>query len=203
MFVYTPYQPRQSLYKDLYIPLTSSFSSTSPRQNLQPLAMTHPDYNPFKTSGTLPAITYPFPHKPTSQARPQNEPSPRKKKKKDKEPLYLPLDPTIGASSRTPNKNMLAVDPNPPNPISSFLKNLSLENPRDPFMLPVINAIDLDLFELGLEEVIMHQAENQPIVEEDNVLHPPPHPPPPPPIFPPPPFVPNNQTRLTHSLSID
>jgi len=39
--------------------------------------------------------------------------------------------------------NMLAVDPNPPNPISSFLKNLTLENPRDPFMLPVIDATDL------------------------------------------------------------
>ena len=80
MFVYTSYQPRQSLYKDLYIPLTSPFSSNSPGQNLQPLAITYPDYNHFKTSGTLPAITYPFPPKPDSQARPQNEPSPRKKR---------------------------------------------------------------------------------------------------------------------------
>ena len=162
--------------------------------------MTHSNYNPFKPSKIFPTITYPAPLKLEPRARSQNESSPTKK---DKKPLYQPPIPTIGASSRTLNKNMLAVDPNPPNPISSFLKNLSLENPRDTFMLPVINAIDLDLFELGLEEVIMHQAGNQPIVEEDNVLHPPPHPPPPPPIFPPPPFVPNNQTRLTHSLSID
>ena len=55
MFVYTPYQPQQSLYKDLSIPLTSPFSSTSPGQNLQPLAMTYPNYNPFKTSGIFPA----------------------------------------------------------------------------------------------------------------------------------------------------
>ena len=40
MHVHTPYQPRQSLYKDLSIPLTFPFSPTSPYQNLQPLAMT-------------------------------------------------------------------------------------------------------------------------------------------------------------------
>ena len=45
MLVYTPYQPRQSLYKYLPIPLTSPFSSVSPGQNLQLLAMTHPNYN--------------------------------------------------------------------------------------------------------------------------------------------------------------
>ena len=31
MSIYTPYQPRQSLYKDLSIPLTSPFLLTSPR----------------------------------------------------------------------------------------------------------------------------------------------------------------------------
>ena len=51
--------------------------------------------------------------------------------------------------------NMLVVVPDLPNPISSFLKNLTLENPRDPFVLPVIDAIDLDLSDLGLEEVSM------------------------------------------------
>ena len=40
MHGHMPYQPRQSLYKDLFIPLTSPFSPTSPYQNLQPLAMT-------------------------------------------------------------------------------------------------------------------------------------------------------------------
>ena len=38
MYVQMPYQPRQLLYKDLAIPLTSPFSPTS--QNLQPLVMT-------------------------------------------------------------------------------------------------------------------------------------------------------------------
>ena len=95
MLVYTPYQLRQSLHKDLSIPLTFPFSSTFPRQNLQPLAMTHPDYNPFKQSGIFLAITYPTPFKLEPQARPQNEPS---SKKKDKEPSYQPPDPTIGAS---------------------------------------------------------------------------------------------------------
>ena len=40
-------------------------------------------------------------------------------------------------------------------------------------------------------------ANNQPTIEEDDVLRPKP-PPTPPPIFPPPPFVPNTQTCLTH-----
>ena len=34
IFVYTTYQPRQSLYKDLSIPLASPFLSTPSRQNL-------------------------------------------------------------------------------------------------------------------------------------------------------------------------
>ena len=46
MHVQMPYQSRQLLYKDLAMPLTSSFSPTS--QNLQPLVMTHPNHNPFK-----------------------------------------------------------------------------------------------------------------------------------------------------------
>ena len=65
---------------------------------------------------------------------------------------------------------MLAVDPNPPNRISSFLKTLTLENPREPFVLLVIDDTDLDLFDLGLEEVFL--VDNQPKVDEDDVLCP-------------------------------
>ena len=61
MHVCMPYQPRQSLYKDLFMPLTSPFSPTSPYQNLQSLAMTHPNHNPFKPSGIFPGITYSVP----------------------------------------------------------------------------------------------------------------------------------------------
>ena len=95
---------------------------------------------------------------------------------------------------------MLAVDPDSLNPISSFLKTLTLENPREPFVLPVIDDTDLDLSDLGLEEVFL--VDNQPKVEEDDVLCPK-QPPPPPPVFPPPPFIPDNQTRLTYSSTID
>ena len=56
-------------------------------------------------------------------------------KQRDKEPLYHPSDPTIGASSKPLDMNMLAIDPDPPNPISSFLKSLTLENLRDPIVL--------------------------------------------------------------------
>ena len=59
MHVQMPCQPRQLLYKDLAMPLTSPFSPTS--QNLQPLVMTHPNHNPFKPSGILPSIINPFP----------------------------------------------------------------------------------------------------------------------------------------------
>ena len=45
----------------------------------------------------------------------------------------------------------------------------------------------------------MYQHDDQPTVEEDDVLHPLP----PPPIFPPPPFVPDNQPRLTYSSMTD
>ena len=159
--------------------------------------MTHPNYNPFKPSKIFPTITYPAPLKLEPRARSQNESSPTKK---DKKPLYQPPIPTIGASSKPPDMNMLAMYPDPPNPISSFLKNLTLENPREPFVLPVIDTIDLDLSDLGLDEVFM--TDDQPTVEEYDVLCPKP-PPPPPPIFPPPPFVPDNQTRLTHPLTTD
>ena len=197
MLVYTLYQSQQSLYKDLSVPLTFPFSSTSPNQSFQPLAMTHFEHNPFKPSGILPSITYLSPLKVEPQTKPQNEPS---FKKNDKEPLYQPPDPTIGASSKPPNMNMLAVDPDPPNPNSSFLKNLTLENPREHFVLPVVDVTDLDLSHLGLEEVFM--VDNQPIVEEDDVLRPK-SPPPLSPILPPPHFVPDTQTRLTHPSITD
>ena len=151
--------------------------------------MTHPNYNPFKPSKIFPTITYPAPLKLEPRARSQNESSPTKK---DKKPLYQPPIPTIGASSKPPDMNMLAMYPDPPNPISSFLKNLTLENPREPFVLPVIDTIDLDLSDLGLDEVFM--TDDQPTVEEYDVLCPKP---------PPPPFVPDNQTRLTHPLTTD
>ena len=61
---------------------------------------------------------------------------------------------------------MLAVDPNPPNPISSFLKTLTLEDSREPFVLPIIEDSDLDLSDLGLEEVFM--TNNEPKVEEED-----------------------------------
>ena len=99
MHVQMPYQPRQLLYKDLAIPLTSPFSPTS--QNLQPLVMTHPSHNPFRPSGILLSIIRPVPSQPKSQAKPQNV-SPFIKK--DKEPVYQLPDPTIGASSRPPDR---------------------------------------------------------------------------------------------------
>ena len=108
MHVQIPYQPRQLFYKDLTIPLTSPFSPTS--QNLQPLVMTHPSHNPFRPSGILSSIIRPAPSQPKSQVKPQND-SPFTKK--DKEPVYQLLDPTVGASSRPPEMNMLTVDPDP------------------------------------------------------------------------------------------
>ena len=65
-------------------------------------------------------------------------------------------------------------------------------------MLPVIEDSDLDLSDLGLEEVFI--TNNEPKEEEeDDVLRPPP----PPPIFPPPPFIPEYQTRLAYSPTTD
>ena len=77
--VHMPFQSRQSLYKDLSVPPTSPFSPTSSYQNLQPLVITHPNYNPFKPSGIFPAITYSTLPQPESQSKPQNESSPIKK----------------------------------------------------------------------------------------------------------------------------
>ena len=83
--------------------------------------------------------------------------------------------------------NMLAVDSDPPNPISSFLRTLTLNDLREPLVLPIIEDADLDLSDLGLEEVFM--TNDEPKEEEDDVLCPN-KPPSPPPIFPPPPFIP-------------
>ena len=60
--------------------------------------------------------------------------------------------------------NMLAMEPDPPNSISSFLKTLTLEDSRKPFVLPIIDDTDLDLSDLGLEEVFM--TNTKPKVEE-------------------------------------
>ena len=79
MHVHMPYQPRQLLYKDLAMPLTSPFSQTS--QNLQPLVMTHPNHNPFGPSVILPIIIHPVPPQPKSQVKPQNDSSSMKKHK--------------------------------------------------------------------------------------------------------------------------
>ena len=116
MHVQMSYQPRQLLYKDLAMPLTSPFSPTS--QNLQPLVMTHPNHNPFRPSGILPSIIHPVPPQPESQVKPQNDST---SMKKDKEQIYQLPDPTIGAFSRPPDMNVLTVDPNLPNPILSCL----------------------------------------------------------------------------------
>ena len=62
--VHMPFQPRQSLNKDLSIPSTSPFSPISPYQNLQSLTITHLDHNSFKPSGIFPAITYSIPPEP-------------------------------------------------------------------------------------------------------------------------------------------
>ena len=65
--------------------------------------------------------------------------------------------------------NMLAMNPDPPNPISSFLRTLTLGDPKEPFVLPIVEDSDLDLFDLGLEEVFMTDPKEE---EEDDVLHP-------------------------------
>ena len=91
---------------------------------------------------------------------------------------------------------MLAVDPDPPNPISSFLKTLTLEDSREPFVLPIIDDTNLDLSDLGLEEVFMTNTESK-VEEEDDVLRPKKPP------SPPPPFVLEYQTRLTYSPTTD
>lgn len=95
--------------------------------------------------------------------------------------------------------NMLNIDLDPPNPISSFLKPFTIEDSNNPPVLPIIADTDLDFSNLDLEGIFMYQQDDQPTVEEDDVLYPPP----PPPIFPPPPFVLDNQTRLTYSSMTD
>jgi len=129
MFVYTPHQSKQSLYKDLSIPLTFSFLFNSTSQNFQPLTTIHPDHNPFKSSGILPAITYPLQSKTESQSQSQIKPSP------DKYPLSQPPDLIIGVSSKPPDMNMLTIDLDPLNPISSFLKAITLEDSNTPPVL--------------------------------------------------------------------
>ena len=63
-------------------------------------------------------------------------------------------------------------------------------------MLPVIRDSDLDLSDLGLEEVFM--TNNEPKVEEeDDVLCPKK------PLPLPPPFILEYQTRMTYSLTTD
>ena len=94
---------------------------------------------------------------------------------------------------------MLTIDPDPPNPISFFLKAITLEDSNSPPVLPIIVDTNLGLSDLGLEGIFMYQHDDQPTVEEDDVLHPSPSPP----IFPPPPFVPDNQTRFTYSSMTD
>ena len=98
---------------------------------------------------------------------------------------------------------MLAIDLDPLNPISSFLKTLNLEDSRSISVLSVITDTNLDLSDLGLEEVFMHRPENQPTIKKMMSSPPPPPLPPPLPIFLPPPFVPNNQTCLTYSSNTD
>ena len=85
--------------------------------------------------------------------------------------------------------DILTTNLDPPNPISYFLKAITLEDSNNPTVLPIIADTNLDLSDLGLDGIFMYQQDDQPIVEEDDVLHPLP----PPPIFPPPPFVPTTK----------
>ena len=78
MFVYTPHQSRQSLYKNLSIPLASPFLSNSISQNFQPLTTIHPNHNPLKNSGILLATTFPIQPKIETQNQSQNKSSPNK-----------------------------------------------------------------------------------------------------------------------------
>ena len=86
---------------------------------------------------------------------------------------------------------MLTVDPDLPNPISSFLKTLTLNDLKEPFVLLVIEDFDLDLSDLGLKEVFM--TNNKPKVEEEDDVLRPKNP------LSPPPFIPDYQTRLAYS----
>ena len=66
------------------------------------------------------------------------------------------------------------MDLDPLNPISSFLKTLNLEDSRSISVLSVIADTNLDLSNLGLEEVFMHQPENQPTIKKMMSSPPPP-----------------------------
>ena len=91
---------------------------------------------------------------------------------------------------------MLAMDPDPPQTqISSFLRTFTLEDSKEPFVLSVIEDLELDLSDLGLEEIFMENTELK-VEEEDDILHPKKPPPPPP-------FIPEYQTRLTYSPTTD
>ena len=57
---------------------------------------------------------------------------------------------------------VVSIRPDPPNPILSFLKTLTLKDSKSLYALLIIANIDLDLSNLGLEEVFMHQPEDQP-----------------------------------------
>ena len=89
-----------------------------------------------------------------SQSQSQNKPS------LDKYPLSQPLDPIVGASSKPPDMNMLIIDPDPLNPISSFLKAITLEDSYNPPVLPIIADNDLDLSNLDLEGIFMYQQDD-------------------------------------------
>jgi len=52
--------------------------------------------------------------------------------------------------------------------MNMLVVDLNLPNPKEPFVLPVIDVIDLDLSDLGLEEVFV--IDDQLTVEEDDVL---------------------------------
>ena len=69
---------------------------------------------------------------------------------------------------------MLSINLDPPILISSFLKAITIEDSNTLSVLLIIANTDLDLSDLGLDGIFMYQQDDQPIVEEDDVLHPPP-----------------------------
>ena len=52
--------------------------------------------------------------------------------------------------------NMLTIDPDPPNPISSFLKTITLDYSNNPPVLPIIANTNLDLSGLSLDGIFMY-----------------------------------------------
>ena len=65
---------------------------------------------------------------------------------------------------------MLTIDPDPPNPILSFLKAITLEDSNTPHVLPIIADTDLDLSDLSLDSIFMYQQDDQPTIEKDDVF---------------------------------